>query len=468
VQVACFLFYSSPCLEFIDNNIIMRNPKVLLIILNWNGKSDTLECLESVKAIDYPNFQTVIVDNGSTDGSEEAIRVAFPDIAFIQTGENLGYAEGNNVGMRFAMEQAAEYLFVLNNDTTVDPNILTALVEAAEKNPNAAILGPKIYFYDRPDVINSAGGYINYETLERGHVGYGVRDDGAAHASIAPVEWTTGCAMLMRTSSLRETGLFDPKFFLICEELDLCARVRKRGNDILFVPEAKLWHKVSAAFEGNYSAVYCFYMFRNILLYVRKNFPERKYSLYRRLLRESREFYQRLVEAGDPDYRKKGFCILMGTINYFAGIYGKAPAWVFKVKIPAKAPGGINASEGKDLFRAEIRVKDAVISGKAGATITIPVTVANMSEGTWPAFSAAPVRLSYHFRDLDGKTVTWDGVRTMLPKNLPSGKSVKLDAVVQLPDEAGGYKLEFDLVQETVAWFSSKDLTTTRLSISVL
>src|SRR5436309_4726879 len=153
----------------------MNAPKVHIIILNWNGRADTLECLASVQRINFPDFETVVVDNGSTDGSEEAIRAAFPDITFIQTGENLGFAEGNNVGIRHAIECGADYVFVLNNDTTVDPNILAALVAEAEKNPNAAILGPKIYFYDRSDVINSAGGSINYETLERGHIGFGVR-----------------------------------------------------------------------------------------------------------------------------------------------------------------------------------------------------------------------------------------------------------------------------------------------------
>jgi GT2 family glycosyltransferase len=321
----------------------MNLPSVHIVVLNWNGKSDTLECLTSLQSVSYPNLKIVVVDNGSTDGSEQAIKAAFPDVTFIQTGENLGYAEGNNVGIRHAMESGGDFVFILNNDTTTDTNVVTALVAQAEKNPNAAILGPKIYFYERPDIINSAGGHLDYDTLVRGHIGYGVRDDGTMYASVAAVEWITGCAMLLRLSVLREVGLFDPDFFLVCEELDLCTRIRKRGFAILFVPEAKLWHKVSAAFDGNFSSVYCYYFFRNILLYVWKNSPDRRCVLYRKVFRDSREFYHRLKRSGDADYRRKGFCILMGAVHFFTGNFGKAPEWVFKIKFPRE---GSRASQG--------------------------------------------------------------------------------------------------------------------------
>jgi GT2 family glycosyltransferase len=315
----------------------MNLPSVHIVVLNWNGKSDTVECLTNLHSVSYPNRKIVVVDNGSTDGSEEAIKAAFPDVTLIQTGENLGYAEGNNVGIRHAMECGADFVFILNNDTTTDTEVVTAMVAQAEKNPSAAILGPKIYFYERPDIINSAGGHLDYETLARGHIGYGVRDDGTVYASVAAVEWITGCAMLLRLSVLREVGFFDRDFFLICEELDLCTRIRKRGFEILFVPEAKLWHKVSAAFDGNFSAVYCYYFFRNSLLYVWKNFPDRRFVLYRKVFSDGREFYQRLKRSGDADYRRKGFCILMGVIHFFIGVRGKAPEWIFKIKLSRKA-----------------------------------------------------------------------------------------------------------------------------------
>jgi len=128
-------------------------PLVFIIVLNWNGKDDTLECLGSLQQLDYPNFETVVVDNGSTDGSEDVIRSAFPSVNFIQTGRNLGYAGGNNVGIKHALSHGADYVWLLNNDTTVDPNALTALVETAQADPKIAVVGSKIFYYDQPDVI---------------------------------------------------------------------------------------------------------------------------------------------------------------------------------------------------------------------------------------------------------------------------------------------------------------------------
>jgi GT2 family glycosyltransferase len=346
----------------------MNSPSVLIIVLNWNGKSDTLECLASLQSITYPSLKIVVIDNGSTDDSEETIKEAFPNVTVIQNGENLGYAEGNNVGIRHAMECGADFVFVLNNDTITDANVVSALVVQAGKNPNAAILGPKIYFYEQRDTINSAGGHLDYETLARGHIGHGVRDDGSVYASVVPVEWVTGCAMLLRLSALREVGVFDSDYFLICEDLDLCTRMRKRGFEILFVPEAKLWHKVSAAFDGNFSAVYCYYFFRNILLYAWKNFADRRFALYRKLLRDSREFYRRLKRTGDADYRRKGFCIVMGVIHFFAAIWGKAPEWIFTINFSHPGSGYENqeTAEHPSIAVGDIgeREKHLAVSGQ--------------------------------------------------------------------------------------------------------
>lgn len=442
-------------------------PKVYLIILNWNGKADTLECLSSVTKIAFPSLTTVVVDNGSTDTSVEAITEQFPEVELLLTGCNLGYAEGNNFGMRHAIEHGADYIFVLNNDTTVAPDIISAFINEAQQHPNAAILGPKIYFYDRPDIINSAGGHIDYKTLARGHIGYGFKEDEATYSQSQSVEWSTGCALLFKVSALRQTGLFDPNFFLICEELDLCTRTRRLGYDIRFVPTAKVWHKVSAAFEGNYSPTYCYYMFRNIFHYARKNFPRERFSLYRRLLCESKEFYNSIDKADDPGSRKKCFCMVMGILHFFTGVVGQAPPWIFKVKLARKAETLAEKNRGKDLLKGRITVTDVAIEGKAGTTMYLPVRVKNLSEGTWPAFAPDAVRLSYHLRDEDGRTVTWDGLRTTLPKNLDSGKDVAVKAVLQLPADGGSYVVEWDLVQETVAWFSDKGNAAPRLKLLV-
>jgi len=133
-------------------------PSVTIIVLNWNGGQDTLACLESLAQLDYPEFGVLVVDNGSTDGSLQAVQERFPEIPIIETGENLGYAGGSNVGLRWALDHGADYALLLNNDTVVAPDFLRLLVEAVGADPRIGIAGPTICYYDRPEVIWSAGG----------------------------------------------------------------------------------------------------------------------------------------------------------------------------------------------------------------------------------------------------------------------------------------------------------------------
>ena len=449
---------------------MQQSPKVFVIILNWNGKEDTLECLESVRKIDYPNFTTLVVDNGSSDGSEEAFRAAFPDIAVLQTGENLGFAEGNNIGIRFAMDKAADYVFILNNDTIVDPHVVSALVDEAERNPKAAILGSKIYFYDRPDIINSAGGAFHHDIFKPYHIGYGFKEDNKTYSEVNSVEWITGCAILLRILPLREVGLFDPDYFLICEELDLCTRVRKHGYEILFVPASKVWHKISASFEGSYSPVYCYYQFRNLLLYARKNVGRKRFAVYRQLINNSKMFYEQLKNANDLDYRNKGFFIFLGILAFFLGRHGKAPSWLLNLRIfGKKAPATVKAAKAviEDLFSAQIVVDTTSLEVRAGTSFTIPVRVKNLSKYTWRGNSGTPVRLSYHLFSEKGETIVWDGARTILPNKLSPGQEAQLTARVDVPADKGNYIIELDMVQEMVCWFGSKGSRTARHNLIV-
>ena len=132
-------------------------PRVAVIVLNWNGREDTLECLRSIRSIAYSNFGVIVVDNGSTDGSVAAIRASQPSVEVIDTGENLGFAGGNNVGIRRALELGADYVLLLNNDTVVDPGLLRAFVAAAALHPEAGAFGAKIYFHSEPTRIWYAG-----------------------------------------------------------------------------------------------------------------------------------------------------------------------------------------------------------------------------------------------------------------------------------------------------------------------
>lgn len=134
-------------------------PSISIIILNWNGRSDTIECVESCLLSTYPSFRIVVVDNGSSDGSEAALLEKFPYLDIVQTGCNLGYAGGNNRGIRHALANGADYVWLLNNDTVVAPDALAELVAMAEATPHSGMIGSKILFYDRPDTIWFAGGF---------------------------------------------------------------------------------------------------------------------------------------------------------------------------------------------------------------------------------------------------------------------------------------------------------------------
>lgn len=138
-------------------------PKVSIVILNWNGVKDTLECLESCFKIDYPNFEVIVVDNASLDGSLEKIKEKFPQVTLLQNSQNLGYAEGNNVGMRYAVTRGADYFWLLNNDTTVEVGALKMLVEVMESVPSVGLASPVIYSYDNQDKLQFCGSCFSWE-----------------------------------------------------------------------------------------------------------------------------------------------------------------------------------------------------------------------------------------------------------------------------------------------------------------
>lgn len=250
----------------------MNPPRIAVIILNWNGKDDTLACLESVTSIDYPNFQVVVVDNGSSDGSVEAFRQAFPQVTVLETGENLGYAGGNNVGICWALDQGFDGLLVLNNDTVVARDILHAFATAQERFPQAGVFGAKIYYHAQPDVLWFAGGRWSSDKLEFDHVGQG-RPDGPEFSESRAFDYMTGCAIYAPAEVFRNVGYFGEEFFLTYEETDWCYRARGKGYTPTYIPEARLWHKVSASFGGAVSPLMTYFMTRNRLLFVRRHMP---------------------------------------------------------------------------------------------------------------------------------------------------------------------------------------------------
>lgn len=247
------------------------SPLVAIVILNWNQKQLTLDCLDSLSRVDYPRFRTILVDNGSADGSVEAIRAGYPGVAIIENGENLGFSEANNIGMRRALADGADYVLLLNNDTVVDPGFLSELIEVAERDPSIGVVTPKIYYFDEPHRIWCAGAHINWRTGESSRLRAEEMDDASSPADAKEVNFVSACAMCVKRSVLEEVGLIDPRFFIYYDEADWCARITSAGYRCVYVPDGKIWHKVSAAM-GTASPATSYYMTRNGLLFLSKHF----------------------------------------------------------------------------------------------------------------------------------------------------------------------------------------------------
>jgi len=265
----------------LSNHKNMKNQfyhsKVSIIILNWNGKEDTLECLESVQRIDYPNFDTIVVDNGSSDQSVIAIQKEFPEVKVIETGKNLGYAGGNNVGIRYALENGADYILILNNDTIVDSQLFKAFINAATKIHEDAILSAKIYYFNDRKKIWYAGGQQIKQTARFKHVGIGCNDNDKDYKTIMETDYASGCALFTNASVFRNIGLFDEKYFLTYEETDFCYKAKKKNIKCYVVPEAKVWHKISVSFGGEESPVYRYFLTRNRLLWAERHLSKKRF-----------------------------------------------------------------------------------------------------------------------------------------------------------------------------------------------
>ncbi len=219
----------------------MSDPFVITVILNTNRREDTLACIDSLAGSSYKNHKIMVLDNASTDGSATAIRAAFPDVQIIELTENLGYAGNNNVGIIEAVAQEADWVFVLNEDTILDPECLAEMVRTGERDPKIGIVGPMVYHYDEPDLIQSAGGALS-ANWDSQHIAQNEEDRGQFPQPHL-VDWISGCAIMVRTNVIEAVGPLDERFFYYWEETEWCLRAGRAGWQVMHVPAAKLWHK---------------------------------------------------------------------------------------------------------------------------------------------------------------------------------------------------------------------------------
>lgn len=250
-----------------------QTPNVVAVILTWNQKPDTLRCLRSFQAVTYPQLEIVLVDNGSEDGTAEAVRAEFPCVRLVVRPENEGAAQGRNRGIDYANENLAyDYLLFLDNDTDVAPDFLSLLVEDLEQHPQAGFGSPKIYQMGKDKVLDDAGGCdVNFYTGSTAKRGYGEFDHGQYDIPEDPSRIPAGCALVRRAVIEKCEGFdtaYDP-FGL--EDLDFSLRARRHGFTYRFVPDAQIDHKGNRSGFTGYDARFAAVKGQNLRRFVHRH-----------------------------------------------------------------------------------------------------------------------------------------------------------------------------------------------------
>jgi Predicted glycosyltransferases len=297
--------------------------KVTIIILNWNGWEDTVECLESVYQIEYPNYDIVVIDNGSKDNSIEKIKeyasgkipvessfvrynpnnkplclieysqeeLKFKDrvqkglenfplekrLILIKNNENYGFAEGNNIAIKYTIEfLKPDHILLLNNDTVVDPVFLDKLIQAAETDPNIGVVGPTIYDYSPPHRLQSTGSKILWN---RGDAINLTSEEDVKVGTLKKVDAVTGCALLAKSEVFKKIGGLNKNYFAYFEEIEWCVRTRNELYEIVYVPQGKVWHKGGAT-SNKITGFALYHHTRNRFWFMKQHASNRQYSIF--------------------------------------------------------------------------------------------------------------------------------------------------------------------------------------------
>lgn len=244
-----------------------------IIVLNWNGREDTLACLRSLGGAGLPDEATIlVVDNGSEDGSEAAVREQFPQVEFLQTGSNLGFAGGNNAGIQYALDRGAEAVLLLNNDTEVEPGFLSPMIDVLGREPRTGIVGASIAYHHDPGRLWAwGGGRFDVATGWVRHLAAPVNSSELEPGGTRSF-YVTGCAMLIRRAVIEEVGTLSTQYFHFCEDVDLCLKAERAGWGLTVAGDARLTHKVSATTRVS-SPAFLYYNLRSRLNLVRNFGP---------------------------------------------------------------------------------------------------------------------------------------------------------------------------------------------------
>ena len=294
---------------------------ISLVILNFNGLGDTLDCLDSLKGIETGNhtLEIIVIDNNSSDGSQEALS-KIKKITFFQNQKNLGYSGGNNIGIKYALKRKSDFILILNNDTVIHKDLIVYLVE---RSKSADIISPKIYFsagfefhkerYLKSElgkVIWYAGGKIDWENIIGNHIGVDEVDRGQFNKS-RDVDFATGACMFIKRKVFEKIGLFDLRYFLYLEDMDFCVRAKKAGFKIMYEPKAIIWHKNAQSVQGSGSSLQDYFITRNRLLFAFK---------FAKLRTKLAVLRQNLAHLNNPTKRKALLDLIsfkLGAGTYF-------------------------------------------------------------------------------------------------------------------------------------------------------
>lgn len=296
--------------------------KVFISIIDFNGIENTVACLESLSKIELQDIdlgEVVVINNYPR---KELILPQFRSLTVkvIDSQKNLGFSGGQNLGIRYALKNGADYVLVLNNDTLVHKKLLVQLIEVAKNFPDAGIFSPKIHFvpgfefhkerYKKKDlgnVIWAAGGEIDWKNIYGKNRGVDEVDSGQ-YGRVAKVDFASGAAMLVRREVFEQIGFFDDDYFMYFEDVDFCVRAKKRGWNVLYVPEALVWHKVAQS-SGIGSGLNDYYISRNRLAF------GLRYASFKTKLALLRESFNLIV--GGRKWQK------VGVVDFYKGKYGK-------------------------------------------------------------------------------------------------------------------------------------------------
>lgn len=242
---------------------------VAVILVNWNGIKDTRSSIKQYLAQDYPDIQIIVVDNGSRHNDEKLLTDEFKDkITLIQTGKNLGYSGGNNVGMKYALKQHYPYILFSNSDIFFGKNFVTDLVAPLEKDPHIGAVCPKIYYYHDKKKIWFVDGPINWWKGATHSKHQGETDHGQFNRR-HKTDRLVGTALLTRSDILKKIGGFSDEYFMYLEDVDLSVRIKRAGYEVLVIPKAKLWHNESSSTAGKDSPYIIYYFTRNTLIFMK-------------------------------------------------------------------------------------------------------------------------------------------------------------------------------------------------------